>query len=60
MFGPLLLSEEILTQPLDYSDFSLTVPTGAGLGIVLAEDHLDRFRRDRTERSVHTVNKRMA
>jgi muconate cycloisomerase len=60
LFGPLLLSEEILTQPLDYSDFSLTVPTGPGLGIVLAEDHLDRFRRDRTERSVHTVNKRMA
>jgi muconate cycloisomerase len=60
LFGPLLLSEEILTQPLDYSDFSLTVPTGPGLGIVLAEDHLDRFRRDRTERSIHTVNKRMA
>jgi len=58
LFGPLLLSEEILTRPLDYSDFSLAVPTGPGLGIELDEARLDRFRRDRAERSVHTVNKR--
>lgn len=58
LFGPLLLTEEILTQPLDYSEFSLAVTTGPGLGIELDEDRLDRFRRDRRERSVHAVPKR--
>jgi muconate cycloisomerase len=55
LFGPLLLSEEILTQPLDYSEFSLAVPCGHGLGIELDEDRLQRFRRDRRERSVHVM-----
>ncbi len=31
LFGPLLLTEEILREPLDYSDFELTVPRGRGL-----------------------------
>lgn len=59
LFGPLLLSEEVLTQPLDYSDFSLVVPLGPGLGIELDEARLERFRRDRAERSVHAVNNRI-
>jgi len=33
LFGPLLLTEDILANPLDYSDFGLTVPDGPGLGI---------------------------
>jgi muconate cycloisomerase len=48
LFGPLLLAEEILTEPLDYSEFSLKVPTGPGLGIKLDEACISRFRRDRT------------
>jgi len=60
LFGPLLLTEEILTEPLDYSDFSLAVPSGPGLGIALDEEKLDRFRRDRAERSVHAMPKRAA
>jgi len=60
LFGPLLITEKILVEPLDYSEFSLAVPTGPGLGIALDEARLDRFRRDRAERSVHTVNKRTA
>ena len=56
LFGPLLLTEEILTEPLDYSDFSLKVPTGAGLGIALDESRLNRFRRDGAQRSVHVVS----
>ena len=40
LFGPLLLTEEILRTPLDYSDFELTVPTGPGLGIELDEDRV--------------------
>lgn len=55
LFGPLLLTEEILEQPLDYSEFSLAVPTGPGLGITLDENQLNRFRRDRAERSLHVL-----
>jgi muconate cycloisomerase len=46
LFGPLLITEEILTTPLDYSDFQLTVPTGPGLGIELDEEKIRRFTRD--------------
>jgi len=46
LFGPLLITEEILTQPLDYSDFELTVPSGPGLGIALDEARVKRFTRD--------------
>jgi muconate cycloisomerase len=46
LFGPLLITEEILTRPLDYSDFELTVPRGPGLGIELDEAKVRRFTRD--------------
>ncbi|TAM02248.1 MAG: muconate cycloisomerase [Paraburkholderia sp.] len=46
LFGPLLITEEILTMPLDYSDFELTVPNGPGLGIELDEAKIKRFTRD--------------
>lgn len=52
LFGPLLLTEEILAQPLEYKDFHLTVPSTPGLGIALDEDRLQHFRRDRTRTSV--------
>ncbi|BEV01217.1 muconate cycloisomerase family protein [Novosphingobium olei] len=48
LFGPLLLTEEILEKPLRYSDFSLEVPDGPGLGISLDDDRVTYFRRDRT------------
>lgn len=57
LFGPLLLTEEILAAPLDYSEFSLAVPTGPGLGIEIDEASLARFRRDRAGRSMHTMPK---
>ncbi|HUH86558.1 MAG TPA: muconate/chloromuconate family cycloisomerase [Pusillimonas sp.] len=46
LFGPLLITEEILTEPLDYSDFELTVPDGPGLGIALNEAQVKRFTRE--------------
>ena len=52
LFGPLLLTEEILTQPLDYSDFQLTVPDGPGLGIALDEDRARFFKRDGLRRTI--------
>jgi muconate cycloisomerase len=52
LFGPLLLTEEILAEPLNYSNFELQIPQGPGLGIVLDEDRVQYFRRDRTQISV--------
>ena len=46
LFGPLLLTEEILEKPLAYSDFSLALPTGPGLGIALDRDKVSRFTRE--------------
>lgn len=46
LFGPLLLTEEILTQPLVYQDFHLALPSGPGLGISLDEDRIRYFCRD--------------
>ncbi|MBU9488406.1 muconate/chloromuconate family cycloisomerase [Burkholderia multivorans] len=46
LFGPLLITEEILATPLDYSDFELTVPSGPGLGIELDDEKVARFTRD--------------
>lgn len=45
LFAPLLLTEQILKQPLTYENFELVVPTGAGLGIELDEDKIDNLRR---------------
>ena len=56
LFGPLLQTEEILTEPLQYQDFFLSVPSGPGLGVTLDEERLARFRRDRTAPSVHPVS----
>lgn len=51
LFGPLLLTEEILTTPLAYRDFELCVPSGPGLGITLDEDRLAFFRRSGMHRT---------
>jgi muconate cycloisomerase len=55
LFGPLLLTEEILSEPLDYTEFSLGVPTGPGLGVALDEDKVAFLRRDRTAPALHAA-----
>lgn len=45
LFGPLLLTEEVLEEPLVYRDFALQVPTGPGLGVRVDADKLRRMRR---------------
>jgi muconate cycloisomerase len=40
LFGPLLLTEEILRTPLEYRDFALQLPSGPGLGIEIDEDRI--------------------
>lgn len=44
LFGPLLLTEEILKTPLQYQNFELSVPKTAGLGIELDENKIDNLR----------------
>lgn len=46
LFGPLLLTEELLAEPLTYADFTLEVPARPGLGVTLDEDRLRRLVRD--------------
>lgn len=45
LFGPLLLTREILKEPLVYRDFMLQVPTGPGLGIDIDMHKLAEVRR---------------
>jgi muconate cycloisomerase len=45
LFGPLLLTQEILTEPLVYKDFMLQVPSQPGLGIRVDTDKLAALRR---------------
>lgn len=45
LFGPLLLTEEILAEPLIYRDFMLQVPDRPGLGITLDQDKVAALRR---------------
>ena len=45
LFGPLLLTEEVLREPLVYRDFMLQVPTGPGLGVTIDTEKLPAMRR---------------
>lgn len=51
LFGPLLVTEEILAEPLEYADFALRVPNGPGLGVTLDMDRVNFFRRDADRKS---------
>lgn len=55
LFGPLLLTEEILETPLDYGDFALRLPSGPGLGIALDEDRIAFLRRDAQPRPTISI-----
>ena len=54
LFGPLLLKDEILATPIHYSDFSLSVPEGPGIGVDLDPEKVAHYRRDRSG-SLHRV-----
>ncbi|PJC98853.1 muconate cycloisomerase [Janthinobacterium sp. BJB1] len=45
LFGPLLLTQEVLREPLVYRDFMLQVPTGPGLGVEIDMDKLRSMQR---------------
>ena len=46
LFGPLLLTEDILADPIIYRDFSVEIPKGNGIGATLDPDKVAFFRRD--------------
>ena len=46
LFGPLLMKDSILAEPLDYSDFTLKLPSGPGLGLTLDEDKVRHYARN--------------
>lgn len=52
LFGPLLLTEDVLVRPLNYNNFDLTVPTGPGLGIEVDKDKVYHY----AERSLLTAS----
>lgn len=45
-FGPLLLTDEILANPIVYRDFCVEIPRGPGIGATLDPDKVDFYRRD--------------
>lgn len=45
-FGPLLLTDEILANPIVYRDFCVEIPRGPGIGATLDPDKIDFFRRE--------------
>lgn len=45
LFGPLLLTQEVLREPLVYRDFMLQVPSGPGLGVDIDTDKLRTMQR---------------
>lgn len=51
LFGPLLLTEDILATPPVYKDFQLHVPSTPGLGLVLDEERVAFFRRDKASKA---------
>ncbi|MFN3580545.1 MAG: muconate/chloromuconate family cycloisomerase [Pseudomonas sp.] len=45
MFGPLLMKDDIVIQPLHFHNNGVDLPTGPGLGVAIDEDKLAFYRR---------------
>ena len=52
LFGPLLLTDDVVVQRPTYRDFELQLPQAPGLGVQLDADKLAYYRRDRASKSV--------
>jgi muconate cycloisomerase len=44
-FGPQILTDDLVTEPLRFEDFAIHLPAGPGIGVVLDEDKLRRYAR---------------
>jgi muconate cycloisomerase len=47
LFGPQLLVDDIVEEPMRIKDFELQIPGGPGFGVTIDETKLKRFDRDR-------------
>jgi len=45
LFGPLLLADDVVEEPLEYRDFRVWRPKGPGLGVSLDEEKVEHYRR---------------
>jgi muconate cycloisomerase len=45
LFGPLMIVEDIVREPIRYEDGHILVPTGPGLGVELDEAQVRKFQR---------------
>lgn len=43
LFGHVMLEDDLITEPLDYSGGNVRVPSGPGLGVTLDDDALARY-----------------
>lgn len=44
-FGPQILREDLVREPLHFADFHVHIPSGPGLGVFLDEGQIDKFAR---------------
>jgi muconate cycloisomerase len=44
-FGPQILTEDLVVEPLRFSDFEVHLPVGPGIGVTLDYDKLRRYAR---------------
>jgi muconate cycloisomerase len=44
-FGPQILTDDLVTEPLHFADFHIHIPAGPGIGITLDQDKLRRYSR---------------
>ena len=44
-FGPQILTDDLVTEPLRFADFEVHLPSGPGLGVTLDQDKLRRYAR---------------
>ncbi|MDH5825927.1 muconate/chloromuconate family cycloisomerase [Sphingobacterium faecium] len=45
LFGPLLLTDDIVKKPIVYQNYSLEIPEGSGLGVELDMNKIEKFKR---------------
>ncbi len=45
-FGPRILTDDLVTQPLRFEEFRVHLPEGPGIGVTLDRDKLRRYARD--------------
>ncbi|KFF21344.1 muconate cycloisomerase family protein [Chryseobacterium sp. JM1] len=45
LFGPLLLTDDIVKKPIQFENFSFGIPSGPGLGIELDMNQIEKYKR---------------